>query len=339
MNLPSGRISNPVMTRRSILRETAAGILWAGCLNSQSASADDSKSNLRIGLIADVHKDIIHDAETRLTAFVDAMTAAQADAVIQLGDFCIPKPENQPFLEIFRRFAGPQYHVLGNHDTDGGYSREQAVKFLGMPARYYSFDLAGFHFVILDANDRPPGHKSGYPKFIGRDQLDWLVHDLATTKSHTFIISHQSLERPACITNQAEVRAILENARFSDGRRKVAACLHGHWHIDHAREIGGIPYVHINSASYVWVEDVSKRRPRLPAELAQKYPHVASTIPYVDPLFAVLEIDKAAGRFEIHGRQSAWLGPGPDKIGYSPAGYPEGSMYPGVRERRFPDSK
>ncbi|MBI1325238.1 alkaline phosphatase [bacterium] len=335
MNRSPDSISNGVFTRRSVFRQTAGSLVWAGCLNSQSVSANGSKPKLRIGLIADVHKDIIHDADARLLAFVDAMTAAHADAVIQLGDFCIPKPENEPFLDIFRKFSGPRYHVLGNHDMDGGYTREQAVKFLGMPAQYYSFDLGGLHFVILDANDRPPGHKSGYPKSIGPEQLDWLERDLAASKADTFVFSHQSLERPSCITNQADVRAIFENARFSDGRRKVAACSNGHWHIDHAREIGGIPYVHINSASYVWVEDVSKRRPRLSGELGRKFPTVASTIPYVDPLFAVLEIDRAAGRFEFHGRQSAWLGPGPDQIGYSPTSYPAGSMYPGVRSRHF----
>ncbi len=339
MNLPAARISDRAIDRRSFIRQNASGLLWSGALNGVCEAGGDSKSNLRIGLIADVHKDIIHDADERLTIFVDSMNAARADAIIQLGDFCIPKPQNLPFLQIYRRFAGPQYHVLGNHDTDGGYDRELAVKFLGMPNRFYAFDLGGLHFVVLDANDRPPGHKSGYPKFIGRDQLDWLERDLGDSPAETFVISHQSLERPSCIVNQADVRAILENSKFADGRRKVAACLHGHWHIDHASEIAGIPYVHVNSASYVWVEDASKRRPRLSESLARKYPHVSSTIPYRDPLFAILEIDRAAGRFSILGRDSAWTGPGPEQVGYAPAGYPPGALHAGIRNRGFSISK
>ncbi|NIP96728.1 MAG: alkaline phosphatase, partial [Akkermansiaceae bacterium] len=49
---------------------------------------------------------------------------------------------------------GPRYHVIGNHDTDGGYQREQTVAWWKMTARYYSFDHAGTHFVVLDGNDR-----------------------------------------------------------------------------------------------------------------------------------------------------------------------------------------
>jgi len=335
MNDRANRISNGFPNRRQFLYGSAISALAAGRLQASQTPRSDSKSKLGIGLIADVHKDIIHDADDRLKTFVDAMIAAKADAIVQLGDFCIPKPANQPFLDIFRRFPGPQFHVLGNHDTDGGFSREQAVNFLGMPARFYAFDLGGLHFVVLDANDRPPGHKSGYPKFVAPEQLDWLERDLARTSLDTFVISHQSLERPACIVNQADVRAILDRARHCGGRRKVVACLNGHWHIDHSRVIDEIPYVHINSASYVWIDDPGRRGPRLDAELSKRFPYVASTIPYRGPLFSTLEIDLAQGHFEIRGRSSEWLGPGPRAIGYDPAGYPADSLFPGIRTRNF----
>ncbi len=120
-----GPFSDQPDNRRGFLRQSASMTGIAGSLGGVSGrAAAYSKSTVRIGLIADVHKDIIHDADERLTDFIRTMTAAKADAIIQLGDFCIPKPSNLPFLDIFKRFEGPQFHVLGNHDTDGGFTRE-----------------------------------------------------------------------------------------------------------------------------------------------------------------------------------------------------------------------
>lgn len=287
------------------------------------------KGPLRIGLISDVHKDIIHDADSRLQAFVDAMNRDRVDAIMQLGDFCIPKPENRGFLAIFDSFQGPRHHVLGNHDMDAGYSREQAVAFLGMKSRFHSFDLGGFHFIVLDANDRPPGWKSGYPAFIAADQADWLREDLASTRLNTFVLSHQSLERPDCIDNQAEIRAILEKARTAEGAPKVAACLNGHWHIDHHRVIQGIPYIHVNSASYFWL-GARFRHERLAPELAARFPVVSSTAPYQDPLFTVLEIDAEKRRFSLRAATSRWMGPSPASLGHATAPGEESTVSPRI---------
>lgn len=292
-------------------------------------AAGTGAAKLRIGLITDVHKDVIHDADARLQAFVDAMSRERVDAIMQLGDFCIPKPENRAFLSIFESFKGPRFHVLGNHDMDEGHSREQAVAFLGMKSRHHSFDLGGFHFIVLDANDKPPGWKSGYPAFIAADQVAWLREDLEKTTLNTFILSHQSLERPACIDNQEEIRAILRAARMPSGEPKVAACLNGHWHIDHHRLIDGIPYIHLNSASYFWL-GAKFKHDRLPTDLAKRFPLVSVTAPYKDPLFTVLEIDAENRRFSLRACASEWVGPSPRALGHQTAPGEESTVSPSI---------
>ena len=159
---------------------------------------------------------------------------------MQLGDFCVPKSANDGFMKIWRSFAGARYHVLGNHDMDGGFSREQTAKYYGMPSRFYSFDRRDVHFVVLDGNDRPADHKSGYPRFIADDQIAWLKDDLERTDSPTIVFVHQSIERDGGVQNGAAVRAVLEEANDKAGRRKVVACFSGHHHRDYVRQIANI---------------------------------------------------------------------------------------------------
>jgi len=313
-------------SRRDFLTVLAGGSL----LPLAVPGANNPGTPLRLGLISDVHKDIIHDADQRLQAFLDAMAAARADAILQLGDFCTPRPENRAFVRRFQSFAGPKYHVLGNHDTDGGFQRADVVAFWGTPARHHSFDLGGFHFILLDSNDRPKDFQGGYPSFLADDQIAWLEADLAATRRNTFVFSHHSLERPLCISNQARIRAVLEAARMPDGRRKVAACFNGHWHIDHARVIGGIPYHHINSSSYYWLGD-RYRRDRLAPDLAKQFPTVALTAPYTAPLFTLLEIDPVAGRFSLRAATSGWMGPSPAELGFTSTAVDLDTIRPEIR--------
>ena len=131
--------------------------LGIGCNNVNTDDAmnksSDQTQRITFGICADIHQDIMHDAPDRLRAFVDAANAANVDFSVQLGDFCVPSEDNRPFLNIWKTLNGPGYHVLGNHDMDGGYTREQSVSYFSMAGRYYSFDMKGWHFVVLDGND------------------------------------------------------------------------------------------------------------------------------------------------------------------------------------------
>ena len=178
-------------------------------------------SEVTLGMIADVHQDLIPDGEERLQSFVSESMTRKLDFIIQMGDFCIPKPENQDFLNIFNNYAGEKHHVLGNHDTDGGFTREEAMTFWNMKAKYYSFDKNGIHFVILDGNDPNPKPFEGYNRFIGPEQMAWLKNDLIQTKFPVIIFSHQTLENEdGGVANMSEVREVLERVNQSSGYTK-----------------------------------------------------------------------------------------------------------------------
>ena len=217
-----------ITSRRSFLKTVSYG---SGAYLFQPFTFGSGKNPavLRFGLIADVHQDVMHDGPQRIKAFTEAMNEAEADFICQLGDFCQPHARNRGFLEQWRQFNGPRYHVLGNHDMDGGFTREQTVAYLSMPGKYYSFDKKGIHVVVLDGNE-PGGKSKGYKRYIADEQLRWLAADLKATPLPTIVFSHQTLDSASGVENSEAVRKVLEAARTETGQKKVVACFCGHHH-------------------------------------------------------------------------------------------------------------
>ena len=220
---------------------------------------------VRFGICTDIHKDMMHDADQRLQAFVSEMNEKDVD----------------------------------------------------IPAQYYSFDVSGYHFVVLDGNDKKDPPQKGYAHYIGIEQMAWLKKDLAQTTLQVVVFSHQSIEdsKREGVDNGEEVRKILEEATFESGKKKVIACFSGHHHIDYATSINGIHYIQINSMSYFYLGG-DYPVVRYGKEIDKQYPYIKYTAPYKDPLFALVEID-SRGIIRITGRESSWVGPGPLELGYS----------------------
>jgi len=244
----------PILTnsRRQFIQKS---LLGASTLVLPWALKGSNKAQpLRIGICADPHKDIMHDADHRLQVFIDRMKNEKVDFIIQMGDFCFTDDRNLDFLRIWGQFKGPRYHVLGNHDMEDNpgldvsrlvHTREEVVAFWGMKAKYYSFDSGGYHFVVLDGNEHNPQPWTGYFRYIGPEQLEWLKKDLAQTNLTTIVFSHQSLENFNGIDNREEVRKVLEEANSTAGHGKVVACFSGHHHIDYHTQINGIYYLQV----------------------------------------------------------------------------------------------
>ena len=70
-----------------------------------------AREKVKIGIVADIHQDIIHDGYARMRFFIDDMNIRKPDFIIQMGDFVLPRKRNQPFLDTWNEFEGPRYHV------------------------------------------------------------------------------------------------------------------------------------------------------------------------------------------------------------------------------------
>lgn len=300
-----------------------------GTLASAKGMASVSQTDaapLRIGICADIHMDTTYDGKQRLEAFIEAMQKENPDMVVQLGDFCGPKPENAALMNTWNRFTGPKYHVIGNHDTDGNFTKQQVVDFWGMPAAYYSFDQKGYHFMVLDGNDtypeKDPRHK--YWSYIGPEQMEWMEKDLAATRTPVIVFVHQGLDNDiGGVENAVQVRAIFDRHNSKAGKNKVLMVFSGHHHEDYHNVINGIHYVQINSMSYKWLGKGYEHVPYT-EEVNKQFTWTKWTAPYKDPLWAMVQID-AKGNVHIKGKTSSFVGKTPLELGRPkyPSGYPE----------------
>jgi len=253
-----------VISRRVFLHSAAVAAL-ASLSCTSGRFSPRRRRPVRFGIVTDCH---YADAELQGTRFyreslgklaecVDRMNAERVDFLIELGDF---KDQNRPAVEdktlghlqsieaVFRRFPGWRYHVLGNHDMDSISKRQflSHVENTGIePGRsYYSFDVTGLHFIVLDANYRPDGSDYDHGNFdwtnanIPAHEIDWLQQDLATCPGHVVVFIHQRLDGtgPVFVKNAPQVRQILQASN------RVLAVFQGHDHEGDYRHLDGIPY-------------------------------------------------------------------------------------------------
>ncbi|MEQ8765218.1 MAG: metallophosphoesterase [Planctomycetota bacterium] len=310
-------------TRRAVLEMGAALLLPFPIMSWPRGPTKEPP--LRLGLIADLHFGLEPTAPSRLEAFLEEATQRRADGVVQLGDFNYGDAESEPCLEMWRSFPGRRIHVLGNHDMDR-VSKTEVMDRWEMAERFQSFDLGGFHFVVLDRNNLRTGDtlepygKANYfvePKrraWADPEQLEWLTADLKATGLPTVVLVHQGLGVQTRGDHHEPARLEIEKVLREANREspKVVACFCGHHHADRYNLRDGIHYVWINSASYLWV--------------GEKYGRMAT---YRDPLFAFADFHRD-GKIVLTGRSSDWVSPTPKD-----RGYPEELGAPAITSREL----
>jgi len=250
--------------RRAFLKN---GVLFLAGLSSSSAnqfSARASESNsrgiVRIGLVTDLHyadKPPVgsrHYRETipKLKEAEKQFRSDKPDFVVFQGDLINSgdsldqeKTHLQTVVKAISKIPFPKYYVLGNHCVDQ-LKKTEFLQGVGQKESYYSFDLNGFHFVVLDSCFKSDGTPYGRRNFkwtdanVPQPELQWLEADLKKTKHPTIVFAHQPLDlkdtASHAVKNSSVVRKLLEKSE------KVTAVFQGHSHQNHYSEIAGIHY-------------------------------------------------------------------------------------------------
>ena len=173
----------------------------------------------------------------------------------------------------------PAKLCLGNHDVWGWATHDPALEMdrqfgknlaldrLAMKDRYYSFDQAGWHFVVLDSVERDFGNKHGYTAHLDDAQFAWLARDLAATPNSTpvCVLSHIPI-LSACVFFDTDLEASgswhipgawthIDARRIKDLFRKhanVKVCLSGHVHLADDITYLGVRYLCNGAVSGGW---------------------------------------------------------------------------------------
>ena len=257
-----------IVTRRIFLKSSVASLAGFTILPISCALNSGSKAGqgtARFGIVTDCH---YADADAQGTRFyresldklsecVTLMNAESVDFLIELGDF---KDQDKPpdekktlsYLQaaekVLRRFNGPTFHVLGNHDMDS-ISKMQFLRRvdntnIDSNRSYYSFGSNGLHYIVLDANYRADDTDYDHGNFDWTDanippkELDWLRQDLAATPGPVIVFIHQLLDGTGSVyvKNASQARQLLEASG------KVLAVFQGHHHSGSYSSIAGIHY-------------------------------------------------------------------------------------------------
>lgn len=290
------------------------------CVASTLACFSKEKP-VKFAIASDFHAQDIPDGKERLESFIQAAKANDVDFVIELGDFCRLDSASQVYLNIWNSFDKDKYHVIGNHDMDA-YTVDQYVAGMKMPNRYYSFDKGDFHFIVLDGNNIYDGQKYyHYAKanyyidakkraFVDPEQVEWLKQDLRSTSKRCIIFSHQSIDM--AMGNRALMQQILQDENKRVGYKKVLLAFSGHNHSNYTKQINGITYMQINSASYVWIDQPSMSEKRYAQHINQKYSLLKNSITYDKPLYAIVTLSNKSAR--VKGVQANFMPPTPKEL-------------------------
>jgi 3',5'-cyclic AMP phosphodiesterase CpdA len=172
----------------------------------------------------------------------------------------------------------PARYAIGNHDIlalDPVDGKKWATDAFGLDTRYYTFETAGWRFVVLDSTSPNTlrGGDGGYKGLLDDEQFDWLDRTLRDTPAATpvCVVSHIPI-LAACAffdgdnetsgdwrvpgawmhLDARRIKDLFHRHKNAQGTSKVRLCLSGHVHLADSVEYLGITYACNGAVSGGW---------------------------------------------------------------------------------------
>jgi len=271
------------VSRRSLLKSAAVSVVTAaaggvlvqrearGQLVAAEPTTPSPKRVLRFAHPTDIHvQPELRGAQGMDQAFKHLMGLKDKPEMILVGgdlpmdtasaDYARSSMLWKLYLQILKDnvpASMPIHHTIGNHDIWGRdeaachatgkepyYGKQWYLENFEYPKTYYSFDQAGWHFIILDSFDLIPHSKDYIARIVG-EQLAWFKADLAATPATTpiVVVTHVPIvsisnffDESAEIDQDVTVMHTRIHMDFQDldalftQYRNVKLCLSGHLH-------------------------------------------------------------------------------------------------------------
>ena len=225
-------------------------------------------SDLTLGIVTDLHfgpearhqgklRKLTHQAADLARDFARRMSEEiHPDFVVNLGDDIEDESRDADLARyaecqaILRAAGAPLVNVAGNHDLVHLNRADLNTIWRRSGPLYYSFDLGGWHFVVLHTIER-----TDVDVRIALPQLEWLQADLSSGRSPALVLMHHSASEQSVEDSRwwpgrshlALVKERIELRRRLQDSGRVRAVFNGHLHWNHLDVIAGIPYVTIQS--------------------------------------------------------------------------------------------
>ncbi|AOW10611.1 metallophosphoesterase family protein [Flavobacterium gilvum] len=266
------------MNRRELLKNLGltvgtAALCGTTSVVSATERSDKRKKVLRIAHITDVHIRPEENAPERFVKCLEEIKKHKVDFFLNGGDTIFAADYGnitrervnelwKVWNETTKTISNFEMHsCLGNHDMwwaapnkeDSMYGKQYVVNQLKIPNRYYSFDKKGWHFIILDSNNKDAT--------LDDEQRRWLEKDLQSIAVGTPVIclSHYPI-LGVCTHieggNHSDSKYISD--LFYKNKDKKISCFSGHIHLLDSAEYNGVHYYCNGAVSGYWWEPGDK---------------------------------------------------------------------------------
>lgn len=244
------------------------------------ADVEPEQRQLRLIFFSDVHARTEWGTPEALAMAARAINAQEADLVIVGGDLITDGFQSSAaavehrwdeYMSMHDSLDGEVHAVIGNHDLvaalpeDGTEpSADPRAVFrerLGIDRTYYSFDIRGYHVILLDSiHVSGPGSK--YQGLIWPEELQWLREDLREVPADQPIIL--ALHIPLLTTFYQATkgstaaapasRVVVNNLEVLEAFRNhnLVLVLQGHLHVAEHMNWQGINFVTGGALSGRW---------------------------------------------------------------------------------------
>ena len=275
MKMPRTNIAARHISRRQAIGGSLSGLAAVPALASVSSAADEEPRALRLAFLTDTHVQSERRGEEGFAACLAHVQSRKdaPDLVLFGGDNVMNVDSEDGRLRsklqldcwnrvVSRDLTTPHRTAVGNHDLlamDPVDGRKWACDAYGLERSHYSWDQAGWRFIVLDSTSPNVlrGGDGGYKGLLDEAQFEWLDRTLRDTPKGTpvCIVSHIPI-LSACVFFDGENEKTgdwsvpgawmhLDARRLKDlfhRHGNVKLCLSGHLHLAEVVDYLGVRY-------------------------------------------------------------------------------------------------
>lgn len=283
-------MSDRITRREAVKVIGAAAILGSVPFSARAQAPVHRKRSIRIAHLTDIHVQPERKADEGLIACLRHVQshADKPELILTGGDSVMDSFEADDARtrlqwDLWHRYfksecSLPIKSAIGNHDIWGwnkkrskttgdeaNHGKKRAIEMLRLDQRYYSFDRAGWRFLVLDSTQ--PHGEHGYRAFLDEEQFDWLASELQSTNERTpvAVLSHiPIISASAILWSKKDSRGdftISGSLVHQDGikikdlfakHKNVKLCLSGHLHHQDRVDYNGVTYLCNGAVSGNW---------------------------------------------------------------------------------------